>query len=335
LGAGLLAPTGRPVKETTLNHNSTCSCSLRIFAAAIGFIVACAGMPAARAGGHTESPVTAINAAAVTANIDTLPLRGGISVLMGSGGNITVLNSADGKLMVDGGIAVSRPRLAAALDQISAAPIKHLINTHWHWDHTDGNKWLQETGATLSAHENTLKHLSNTVRVEDWLYTFQPLPVSARPTMIIKTEKTMSFGGDIVVIRYYGPAHTDGDLSVYFTKADVLATGDTWWNGMYPFIDYVAGGSIDGMIRAANANIARGTEETLIVPGHGPVGGRAQLTSYRDMLVNIRENVAKLKQQGKTLDEIIAAKPTADYDAKWGQYVIDPAFFTRLVYKGV
>jgi glyoxylase-like metal-dependent hydrolase (beta-lactamase superfamily II) len=145
----------------------------------------------------------------------------------------------------------------------------------------------------------------------------------------------MKFNGDTVHMRYYGPSHTDGDLSVYFPKADVLFTGDTWWNGLYPFIDYVAGGSIDGMIKAANANIGMVSEHTQVVPGHGPVGGRADLVEYRDMLVSIRNRVAELKQQGKSLQQVIAAKPTAPFDPKWGQSIISPDLFTTLVYRGI
>jgi glyoxylase-like metal-dependent hydrolase (beta-lactamase superfamily II) len=124
-------------------------------------------------------------------------------------------------------------------------------------------------------------------------------------------------------------------MSVYFAKADVLQTGDTFWNGVYPFIDYVTGGSIDGAIRAANVNIAMATDHTQVIAGHGPSGGRAELLAFRDMLVAVRDRVATLKSQGKSLNEVIAAKPTADYDAKWGQSVISGALFTALVYRGV
>jgi glyoxylase-like metal-dependent hydrolase (beta-lactamase superfamily II) len=173
------------------------------------------------------------------------------------------------------------------------------------------------------------------MRVDDWQYTFQPPAVGGRPTLTIEQKLALDFAGDTAVANYYGPAHTDGDLSVYFTKADVLVTGDTWWNGYYPFIDVAVGGSIDGMIRAANANITRATDKTIVVPGHGPVGGRAQLIEFRDMLSGIRANVAALKKQGKSLNEVILARPTAAYDAKWGGFVIDPTFFTRLVYKSL
>ena len=145
-------------------------------------------------------PVEKINAEAAKANISVQPLRGNISVLMGSGGNIVVLNGPDGKLLVDAGIAVSRPKIEAALNGISTAPLKYLINTHWHWDHTDGNPWVHDLGATIIAQENTLKHVSVTTRVEDWNYTFQPLPPGGRPTILFKTDKTLKFNGEPVVL---------------------------------------------------------------------------------------------------------------------------------------
>ena len=284
---------------------------------------------------QATSPVIKINEEAAKADITVEKLRGNISVLSGSGGNIIVLTGPDGKLLVDAGIAVSRAKIQRALDGISQAPIKYLINTHWHWDHTDGNEWVHNLGATIIARENVLKRLSATTRVEDWNYTFQPWPIGGRPTVTFKTDKTLNFDGETIELKSYGPGHTDGDVSAYFKNADVLATGDIFWNGYYPFIDNGVGGGIDGMIRWVNTSLAGVTDKTIIIPGHGPVGNRAQLVEFRDMLVAIRENVARLKKQGKSLEEVVAAKPSASYDAKWGGFVIDGAFFTRLVYAGV
>jgi glyoxylase-like metal-dependent hydrolase (beta-lactamase superfamily II) len=281
------------------------------------------------------SPVVKINEAAAKAEIQVERLRGGLSVLSGSGGNIVVLAGPDGKLLVDAGIALSRPRLQAALQRISPAPPRYVINTHWHWDHTDGNTWLHEAGATIVAHPNVLRRVSRTERVEDWRFTFQPLPVAGRPTQLVEGERTLDFAGSKVVLRSRGLGHTDGDLSVYFAKADVLALGDMFWNGVYPFIDNGVGGGIDPMIAWLDAALPQVGANTLVVPGHGPVGNRAQLVEYRDMLVAIRNNVAALKKQGKSLEQVLAAKPTAAYDAKWGQFVIGPAFFTQLVYDGL
>jgi glyoxylase-like metal-dependent hydrolase (beta-lactamase superfamily II) len=281
------------------------------------------------------TPYDAINADAAKASITVTPLRGGVNLLQGSGGNIGVLPTKDGAFMVDAGISVSRQKLEGALQKLGADRIKYAVNTHWHWDHTDGNGWVHKHGAVLVAHPNTLRHLGETIRVEEWGHTFTPVAADARPTLLVASEKTLTFDGEPVRLRPYGPSHTDGDLSVYFIKADVLFTGDTWWNGLYPFIDYKGGGGIDGMIQAANQNIAMAGDGTIVVPGHGPAGKRADLVEYRDMLVAIRKRVADLKGQGLTLEQTIAAKPTEPFDAKWGQAIISPALFTTLVYRGV
>ena len=173
-------------------------------------------------------------------------------------------------------------------------------------------------------------------RVEDWDYDFPPLPEGALPTELFATERTLKLNDATLALNYYGPAHTDSDISVRFVEADVLHAADTYWNGVYPFIDYSTGGSIDGLIRAAEANLATTTDSTIVIPGHGPpVSDRAGLQAFRDMLVAVRENVAQLKAQGRSLDETVAAQPTAAFDARWGQFVITPALFTRLVYEGV
>ncbi len=281
---------------------------------------------------QTTSPVIAINAEAARSDVNEQPLRRNVHLLVGSGGNISVLVDSSGSLMVDAGIAVSQGKIQSVLVRIGASRVKYLVNTHWHWDHTDGNEWVQALGATIFAHPNTLRHMSHSSRVEEWSYTFAAWPPRARPTALVENSRSLKLGDEVIVIRYLGPAHTDGDLSMRFTKADVLALGDGWWNGMYPFIDVGHGGSIDGMIRVANESIAAVTDTTLIVPGHGPAGGRSDLIEYRDMLSSIRAKVARLKAQGMSLDEVIASKPTAAFDEKWGKFVIDPAFFTRLVY---
>jgi glyoxylase-like metal-dependent hydrolase (beta-lactamase superfamily II) len=184
----------------------------------------------------------------LTAKITTQALRGNVSALIGSGGNIGVLSGPDGKLIVDAGYAGSQKQISDALSAISGDPVKYLINTHWHFDHTDGNEWMHSAGATITAHENTRKHLSTATRVDDWDFTFPPAPAAAIPTQLIGADKTGPFNGQTVTVKYYGPSHTDGDLSVYFPEADVLHTGDTWWNGHVPFIDYSTGGNINGMV---------------------------------------------------------------------------------------
>ncbi len=281
------------------------------------------------------SPVLLINDDAATAPITVQRLRGHVSVLTGSGGNIAVYTGPSGKLMVDGGIAVSRPRLQEALNGTGAVPLKFLIDTHYHWDHTDGNVWLHDKGATIIAHENTLKRLTAGTRVIEWGFAFPPTPAAGLPTVIVQSDKTMDFDGETIVMKHFGYGHTDTDLLVYFQKADVLHVGDIWWNGHYPFIDAGAGGGIDGVILWVNECLKLATDHTIIVPGHGAVSDRAHLVGFRDMLVAVRANVARLKKEGKTLAETIAARPTAAFDAEYGTFLINPAFFTQLVYLDV
>jgi glyoxylase-like metal-dependent hydrolase (beta-lactamase superfamily II) len=245
-------------------------------------------------------------------------------------------------VFVDAGITATRPRILQAVNSLGGEPIIQLINTHWHFDHTDGNQWLNEEGAAILAHVNTHKHLLSAQRVEDWEYNFPSPPLAAVPSELFSSEKTLNVNHSTLHLKYYGPAHTDSDISVTFSEADILHCGDTYWNGFYPFIDYSTGGSIDGMIKAAQANIAAvSNNNTIVIPGHNlpghasPISNKAELASFRDMLVAIRDKVAKLKRQGRSLDETIAARPTATFDAKWGQFLITPALFTKLVYEGV
>jgi glyoxylase-like metal-dependent hydrolase (beta-lactamase superfamily II) len=303
--------------------------------------IACTGLAATavclvphRFFGAEESLVAAARKRAEAANVTVQALRRNVSALIGSGGNIAVLLGDDGKLVIDSGYLGTRGKIAAALGSLSPDPIKHLVNTHWHFDHTDGNEWMHSAGATITAHENTRKHLSTSTRVEDWNFTFPPSPPAAIPTDVFNADKTLHLNGATIVLKYYGPSHTDSDVSVYFVEADILHTGDTWFNGHYPSIDYSTGGSINGMIKVAEANLAMVTDETIVVPGHGPVGGKSEMIEYRDVLVDIRDRVAALKGKGKSLNETVAARPTAAYDAKWGWPFISGEFFTKLVYKG-
>src|SRR5260370_20092411 len=309
--------------------------SRRRFIASTGLTATAVCLVPHRVFGGEESLVVGSRKAGEAANVTVQALRRNLSVLIGSGGNIAVLPGDDGKLIIDSGFLGTRNKIAAALSSLSPDPIKHLVNTHWHYDHTDGNEWMHSAGATITAHENTRKRLSTSTRVDDWNFTFPPLPAGAIPTDVFNADKTLHLNGTTVALKHYGPAHTDGDISAYFVQADVLHTGDTWWNGHYPFIDYSTGGSIGGTIKAAEANLAMVTDKTIVIPGHGPIGSKTEMTEYRDILAAIRDRVAALKGEGKSLDEILAAKPTAAYDDKWGGFFINGEFFTKLVYKGI
>jgi glyoxylase-like metal-dependent hydrolase (beta-lactamase superfamily II) len=282
------------------------------------------------------TPYDAINAAAAQSPVTLEKLRGNVSLLQGSGGNIGVLSGRDGFLLVDAGIAVSKQKILDALRQLGSGQLRYAITTHWHWDHADGNGWVRGSGATVIAHKQAVSRLRQTIRVVEWQHTFTPIGADALPNRAIDGPRTVRFNGEQVRIRTYaGPGHTDGDLSVYFSRADVLQVGDTFWNGQYPFLDYVGGGGIDSAIRAAERNIAMAGERTIVIPGHGPAGSRADLISFRDMLVTVRQRVSALKANGLSLEDVLAAKPTADLDGKWGNSIVGGDLFTALVYRGI
>ncbi len=274
-------------------------------------------------------------ATAATAKIATQKLRDNVSVLMGSGGNIVVLTGPQGKLLVDSGVSTSQSQITEALAALSPDPIQHLINTHWHWDHTDGNPWIHHAGATIIAHEKTRQRLSSAQTIALFNATFPPIPADGLPTLLFADSHSLKLNGVTISLSHYDPAHTDTDISVYFADADVLHAGDTWFNGAYPFFDASTGGHIDGMIRATKKSLEIGTTSTIVVPGHGAVGTKKDLAESLDMLTATRGKIADLKNQGKTADEVVALKPTASFDTKFGNGFVKPEMFVRLVYQGV
>jgi len=309
--------------------------SRRQFLVAGGFTVAAACLIPRRLFAQSDVLVPEAMKASATAEITVQTLRRNISVLFGPGGNIAVLTGPDGKILVDAEIITARPNVSAALASVDGFPIKQLINTHWHWDHTGGNEWLHEAGASILAHENTRKHLLKDIRVEGWHHTFPAAPAGAVPSTVFAEDYKLRANDTTISLKHYPPAHTDSDISVYFEEADVLHAGDTFWNRAYPFIDYWTGGSIDGQIRAAEANLAKVGQKTIVIGGHGEAGGKADLILFRDVLVEMRDKVTALKKQGRTLAEVVAAKPGVRYDAEWGKSFMTPAAFVELVYQGV
>jgi glyoxylase-like metal-dependent hydrolase (beta-lactamase superfamily II) len=285
--------------------------------------------------GAVPPMIVQARAAAAKAEIKIKGLRGNVSVLMGSGGNIAVLPGKEGFLMVDSGYLTSQPQITAALAPLGSGKVTTLVNTHWHFDHTDGNLWVHDQGATITAHTNTKKHLSERTEIKAFQVTLPPAPMGAVPTLVFDDRRTLKMNKATIELVHYAPAHTDSDISVRFVEANVLHCGDTLFSEGYPFIDYSTGGSIDGMIAATKKNLAMTDKSTQVIPGHGEVVDQAGLQAVLDMLQGSRGAVAAQKQQGKSLEETIAAKPTAAFDAKWGAGFVNPATFVTLVYQGV
>jgi cyclase len=264
--------------------------------------------------------------------LQTLKLRDNIYMLYGPGGNMVALNGADGKVLVDSSFSTVAPKIQTALDALGHAPLKVLINTHWHFDHTDGNQALHEGGALILAHENTRKRLSSPQFLAAMNLHFDAAPAAAWPQQTFTENTAVYFGNEQIHLGYFLPAHTDTDIFVHYQNANVLHMGDIWFNPNYPLIDRSTGGNINGMIAASDKGVKMADADTKIVPGHGPLGDQAGLAKYRDMLVTVRDRVKKQKDAGKSLAEVTAAKPTADLDAQWGTGFIKPDFFVNFVY---
>ena len=255
-----------------------------------------------------------------------------LTLLAGPGGNVVALSGKDGKLIVDTFTQFAWDGFAKTLDRISNAPLKLAIDSHWHWDHTDNNANVRARGATLLAHENTLKRLQETHDLDVIGLHFDPSPQNALPQRTFKESYQMNFSGEHVALGHFAPAHTDTDIFIHFQKSNVLHMGDVFFNGIYCYIDKGTKGSIGGMIAGTSKMLAMVDNETKIVPGHGPLGNKADLKRFRDMMVTARARVQKLKSDGKSLDEAVAAKPFLDLDPLWGKGVLSSDAFVHVVY---
>ena len=255
-----------------------------------------------------------------------------LTLMQGPGGNVVVLSGADGKLVVDTFTQYAWDRFKKALDDLSKAPLKLAIDSHWHWDHTDNNVNVRDAGATLIAHENTLKRLQETHDLDVIGLHFDPSPAEALPQKTFKESYQMDFSGEHIALGHIAPAHTDSDIYIHFQKANVLHMGDVFFNGLYSFIDKGTNGSIHGMIAGATKMLAMVDNDTQIIPGHGPLGNKSDLKAFRDMLVTARARVQKLKTSGKSLEEAVAAKPFTDLDPVWGKGTLNGDAFVHVVY---
>ncbi|HTP67460.1 MAG TPA: MBL fold metallo-hydrolase [Dongiaceae bacterium] len=313
------------------------SMSRRAFVRGIAGTAALSALPTQSVTRYTQkASITAaqMRAGGVAAKIVTMPVRNNVRALMGSGGNIVVLPGPDGKILVDTGLATSRTQITKALAAISPEPLRHVIDTHWHFDHTDGNEWMHEIGATIIAQEKVRERMSSRQTIPAFDAVLSPSPAAALPTILFRQTHKVALNGEVIHLRRLTPAHTDTDIAVFFTNANVLHTGDTFFNGYYPFIDYNSGGSIVGLLAASKESLSRADENTVVVPGHGDLGTHKDLVEFDEMIVSIHEKVKELKKSGRSLDEVIAEKPTSKFDAKWGGGFISPSFVTELVFVG-
>jgi len=248
--------------------------------------------------------------------INTTKLAESLYLLQGAGGNMVLQTGADGNLLIDSSFAPAVPRIRAAIAAVApTAAGGLLINTHWHGDHTGGNEGMHEAGFAIVAHRATRERLSTL------------------PTICLDQSLTIWRNGDSIELAHFEPAHTDTDISIRFLKADVLHVGDVWFNGGYPFIDEGANGTISGMIRACDKALGLASASTKIVPGHGPLGTKAELQKYREMLAAVRDKVAALKASGLSEADAVAKKPTAEFDDAVGKGFMNGEMFAGIVYR--
>ena len=253
-------------------------------------------------------------------------------VIVGNGGNVAVMPTSEGVLLVDDKFAQDAPDILAKVKSVSDKPVRYVLNTHQHGDHTGGNEAFAGDGATIVAHENVKKRLAaGTTNGLTGVKT-PPAAPAALPSKTYTGAFKIRLPGRVADLKHIANAHTDGDTYVWFKTANVLSSGDTFTNGRYPNIDFANSGNIKGMIAATDALLKLANARTKIVPGHGPLADRAALIEYRAMLMTARERMAKLVRDGKSEDDVLAAKPFADLDAKWAPTELAGRNFVRVVY---
>ncbi|PSJ36353.1 MBL fold metallo-hydrolase [Allosphingosinicella deserti] len=255
----------------------------------------------------------------------------GVAVLFGAGGNIGLSHGVDGNVIVDDQFAPLTPKILAAIRSLDPDPVRFVVNTHWHFDHTGGNEDHGKAGAVILAHRNVRERMSTEQFLAAMNMKIPPSPKDALPVVTFAEGVDLNLNGDTLHVIHVGNAHTDGDSIVHWQKANVLHMGDTFFHrASFPFIDLSSGGSIDGVIAAAEKGLKMANDETRIIPGHGPIARRTDLAAYRDMLIAIRGKVAAGIAAKRSLTQIQASKPAAAYGMPDG--FIKPDAFVEAVY---
>ncbi len=267
--------------------------------------------------------------------IKTIDLGQGLAMLQGSGGNLGVSTGRDGVFLIDDQYAPLTDKILVAIRALSKEPVRFVLNTHWHGDHTGGNENLGKAGALILAHHNVRERLGSEQFIALLDRRIPASPESAWPVVTYDGGVTLHLNGHTIEAIHVEPAHTDGDSIVYFHEANVLHMGDTFFAGMYPYIDTSSGGGINGMIAAADRGLAIADSDTRIIPGHGSLSNRADLAASRKMLIQVRDRVRKLLEDGLDRDKVVAAAPTKDHDDAFGGGFMTPARFTAIIYESL
>jgi len=273
--------------------------------------------------------------AALKTPIKTTKLYDNVYALQGAGGNMALQTGRDGLVLIDSSFSTAVPKVREAIAAISKDTPDALINTHWHYDHTDGNEGMRAAGFSIFAHQKTRERMATEQTIAFFHLVMPASPDAALPSITFTDSMQAWHNGDSLDLVHFDPAHTDTDIYIHFHKANVLHVGDIWFNGFYPFIDEATGGRIGGMIDASKKALDIADNDTKIIPGHGPLGGKADLERYHDMLSAVRDKVAALKAAGASEQQAVAKKPTADFDAQWGKAMLNGDVFTGIVYRTI
>ncbi|MEM7465892.1 MAG: MBL fold metallo-hydrolase [Pseudomonadota bacterium] len=267
--------------------------------------------------------------------IEITQLSESLYYFKGHGGNVLISSGDDGVFMVDDQYATQQGPIREALASLSLAAPKFIINTHWHRDHAGGNEAFESSGALIIAHENVRARLSEEQYVAFFKSTVQPPSSSALPVVTFSERMQFHLNGDQLDVIHVPNAHTDGDALIYFRNDNVLHTGDVFFEAMYPFIDTSSGGSVNGVVSAINKALTLIDESTTIVPGHGPLSDRAGIVAYQKMLTAAHKRIAEMIIAGQSLEQIIAAKPTKEFDDKYASGFLKPDNFVRLLHHNI
>ncbi len=264
-----------------------------------------------------------------------VPVTEQIYMIAGEGGNIGFNIGRDGTFLIDDQFAPLTEKIVAAIKSVGGDYPKFLINTHYHGDHTGGNEKLGKSGALIFSHDNVRDRLSMGSFIEAFKMKRASVAREGLPVVTFSKDISFHLNGETIRALHVPNAHTDGDSFIYFKEANVIHAGDFFFNGFYPFIDVSHGGSLKGMIKAVDKVLSLADDSTKIIAGHGPIGNKEQLTNYRQMLEIAYGRLRKLKAEGNTAQEAVAAKPLADLEATWGDGLFKSDRWIELIYSGV
>lgn len=268
-------------------------------------------------------------------SITSTHVGGAVHMLEGRGGNLAVMAGPDGILMVDDQYAPLTEKILAAVREIDDGPVRFVLNTHWHFDHTGGNEQLGGMGAVIVSQDNARQRMSTDQFMAVIDRNIPALPPAALPVVTFNDRVTFHFNGEAVVAYHVANAHTDGDIIIHFPDSNVIHMGDIYFNQAYPLIDRDSGGSAQGMIMAVQSALGLCHSGTRVIPGHGPLANCADLESYGQMLADATDRIRDLMNQGKNLQEIIAARPNAELDESLGGGFIKPEQFIGFIYSSL